>query len=63
MAETNRKYHTDVRSRYTDFEAHYNTSRRFGHFSEDGKTYTVTDPDTPRHWILYVQFPHCPEYL
>ena len=51
MAETNRKYHTDVRSRYTDFEAHYNTSRRFGHFSEDGKTYTVTDPDTPRQWM------------
>ncbi len=46
-----RKYGIDVRECYTDFEDHYNTSRRFGYFSEDGESYTITDPDTPRQWL------------
>lgn len=46
-----RKYSIDVRECYNDFEDHYDTARRFGYFSEDGNTYTVTDPDTPRQWL------------
>lgn len=46
-----KKYSIDVRQCYTDFEAHYDTSRKFGYFSADGRTYTVTDKRTPRQWL------------
>ena len=46
-----RTYSIDVRSLYPDFEDYYNTSKKFGHFSEDGKKYTITDSRTPRQWM------------
>ena len=46
-----RTYSIDVRSLYPDFDDYYNTSKKFGYFSEDGKTYTITDSRTPRQWM------------
>ncbi len=51
MAKKERTYSIDVRSYYPDYEDHYNTSKKFGYFSEDGKSYTITDPITPRQWM------------
>lgn len=46
-----KKYGIDVRECYTSFDEHFDTSKKFGYFSEDGKTYTVTDKNTPRQWL------------
>ena len=46
-----RKYGIHVHHCYTSFDDHYDTSKKFGYFSEDGRTYTVTDKDTPRQWL------------
>ena len=51
MKRKERTYSIDVRSLYPDFDDYYNTSKKFGYFSEDGKTYTITNPDTPRQWM------------
>ncbi len=51
MKEQKRSYSIDVRHCYTDFDGHYDTDRRFGEFSKDGKAYTVTDRNTPRQWL------------
>lgn len=46
-----RKYSIDSRAVYTEYEDHYNRHRRFGYFSEEGDSYTITDSDTPRQWM------------
>ncbi len=46
-----RTYSIDVRSLYPEFDDYYNTSKRFGYFDEEGKTYTITDQNTPRQWM------------
>ena len=46
-----RTYSIDVRSLYPDFDDYYNTWKKFGYFSEDGKSYTITDSNTPRQWM------------
>lgn len=51
MKRKERVYSIDVRSLYPDFEDYYNTSKKFGCFSEDGKAYTITDSNTPRQWM------------
>ena len=51
MKKKERTYSIDVRSYYPDYEDHYNTSKKYGYFSEDGKSYTITDSNTPRQWM------------
>ncbi len=51
MENKNQKYYVDVVPYYPTFEDYYNTEKTFGHFSDDGKTYTVTDKNTPRPWV------------
>lgn len=51
MRKKERTYSIDVRSLYPDFDDYYNLSKKFGYFSEDGKTYTITDQNTPRQWM------------
>ncbi len=46
-----RTYSIDVRSLYPEFDDYFNTSKKFGYFSEDGKEYTITDCKTPRQWM------------
>ena len=55
MKKQERAYSIDVRPLYTDYEDHYNTTKKFGCFSDDGASYTVTERNTPRQWmnILY----------
>ena len=51
MKRKERTYSIDVRSLYPDFDDYYNSSKKFGYFSEDGKSYTITNPETPRQWM------------
>lgn len=49
--ESKRAYSVAVSDYYLDYEDYCDRIRSFGHFSEDGMTYTVTDKNTPRPWI------------
>ncbi len=51
MENKNKKYYVDVVPYFPSFEDYYNTEKTFGEFSDDGKTYTVTDKNTPRPWV------------
>ena len=51
MPEKERKYSIDVRDCYLDFEYFRNADKKFGYFSEDGASYTITDGKTPRPWM------------
>lgn len=33
------------------YPQYYDVEKTYGHFSEDGRTYTVTDKNTPRQWF------------
>ncbi len=46
-----RSFSIDVRDCYLDFEYFRNSDKKFGYFSEDGESYTITDGHTPRPWI------------
>lgn len=55
MAALNGKvYRPDVAHNDTTPEAHYTRDKTFGHFSEDGRAYVVTDKNTPRPWVQYL---------
>lgn len=47
----NREYSMDSRIFYADYDSYCDTTRSFGYFSKDGKSYTITDQDTPRQWM------------
>lgn len=51
MENKNTKYYVDVVPYFPSFEDYYNTEKTFGHFSDDGAVYTVTDKNTPRPWV------------
>ena len=29
-------------------------TKQYGHFSEKGETFFITEPETPRHWYNYM---------
>ena len=47
-------YRPDVAHNNTTPEEHYNRTKTFGHFTEDGRSYVITDKKTPRPWIQYL---------
>ena len=49
-----KEYRPDVAHNNTSPEAHYTRDKTFGHFSEDGCAYVVTDKNTPRPWVQYL---------
>ena len=49
-----RAYRPDVAHNDTTPEAHYTRDKTFGHFTEDGRAYVITDKNTPRPWIQYL---------
>ena len=54
MRLTNKKYGLDVDPQNLSPELFYNCDKTFGYFSEDGRSYTVTDKNTPRAWFQYL---------
>lgn len=53
-ALTGKVYRPDVVHNDTTPEAHYTRDKSFGHFTEDGGAYVVTDRNTPRPWVQYL---------
>ncbi len=51
VGASEKKYGIDARAFYNTFDEHYDTDKKFGYFSCDGKAYTVTEKDTPRQWM------------
>ncbi len=49
-----RVYYPDCRHNDVDIDEYYVHDRVFGRFSEDGRSYTVTERHTPRPWAQYL---------
>ncbi len=48
---TKRKFHPNCGHNDMDIDSYYTRDKVFGSFSEDGRSYTVTERDTPRPWV------------
>lgn len=46
-----RKYNIDARCVYGDYDEHYDRTTRYGFFSPEGDSYTITNSKTPRQWM------------
>lgn len=50
----NAKYNMNPERYDVGYHDYMNFEKRFGFFDEDGKTYTVTDRNTPRQWLNFM---------
>lgn len=50
----NKVYSPDVKHNNLPLEDYYNKTEQFGHFGDNGRTYTITRRDTPRPWLQYL---------
>ncbi|MBQ8323020.1 MAG: hypothetical protein IJX91_03550 [Clostridia bacterium] len=54
MERPNATYSMKTEQYDVDYESYVNFEKVFGHFGEDGKSYVVTDRNTPRQWLNFM---------
>ncbi len=50
----NKEFYPDCSHNDCDIDDYYLRDKSFGHFSEDGRAYVITDRNTPRPWVQYL---------
>lgn len=58
MENPNAKYSISTDQYNVPYEDYVNAEKTFGHFSEDGESYIVTDRNTPRQWLNFMVNDH-----
>ncbi len=54
MERPNATYSMKTEQYDVDYEAYVNFEKSFGHFENEGKSYVVTDRNTPRQWLNFM---------
>ena len=54
MEKPNAKYGIKTEQYDVSYDDYMNFEKTFGEFGKDGKSYTVTDRNTPRQWLNFM---------